>query len=95
MGYIDTKYFFECQTCRYNFSDGCHTYCDHGESYYPSLAKFPKEDVTPVVRCKDCDFSVGDGEKLPLNCIHANGLYMPAPDDFCSFGKPKGDESDA
>lgn len=50
----------------------------------------PTADVVEVVRCRDCDFSVGDGERLPLNCIHANGLYMPAPDDFCSFGKPKG-----
>lgn len=48
MSYIDTKYFFECETCRYNRTDGCNTYCDHGESYYPSLAKFPKEDVAEV-----------------------------------------------
>ncbi len=95
MSYIDTKYLFECETSRCRGNRGCDTYCDHGELYSPNLEKIPMEDVAPVVRCRDCDFSVGDDEKSPLNCIHANGLYMPAPNDFCSFGKPKGDESDA
>lgn len=43
--YISTDYFFECETCRHNYTDGCHIYCDHCEMYYPSLAKFPIADV--------------------------------------------------
>lgn len=89
MSYIDTKYFFECETCRHNVTDGGNaycSYCDHGESYTPRLAKFPQEDVAKVVRCKDCKF--GDDtyivpwvwcdyhESGPLEC-----------DDFCSKGE--------
>ena len=62
-------------------------------SYFKQIVrKQSTADVVEVVRCKDCDFSVGDGEKLPLNCIHANGLYMPKLDGFCSFGVRKGGE---
>jgi len=67
--------------------DVCNRDVGHGYSVCPC---YLSADVVEVVRCKDCDFSVGDFEKLPLNCIHANGLYMPKPNDFCSFGVRKG-----
>lgn len=69
--------------------DVCNRDVGHGYSVCPH---YLSADVAEVVRCKDCDFSVGDGEKLPLNCIHANGLYMPKLDGFCSFGVRKGGE---
>ena len=48
MAYIDTKYLFQCTTCRNHNKSGCATYCDHGEEYSPSLSKIPEADVVEV-----------------------------------------------
>lgn len=92
MSYIDTKYFFECETCRHNVTDGGNaycSYCDHGESYTPRLAKFPQEDVAKVVRCKDCYYKMGDD---PITCGHPSAMYQIHEDSFCSYGSKEGEE---
>lgn len=37
-------YLFRCETCRSNSSGGCDTWCEHGESYRPNMAKIPTID---------------------------------------------------
>lgn len=54
MAYIDTKYLFDCNTCRHHWSGKCDTWCDHSEEYRPNMSKIPIADVVEVVRCKDC-----------------------------------------
>lgn len=45
------------------------------------LHDMPTEDVTPVVRCKDCKYwDYGDCYRIELS----------RPDDFCSYGERKG-----
>ena len=44
-------------------------------------------DVVPVVRCKDCKYTVETGNSLTRFCIFN---HMPIrPDDFCSCGERK------
>lgn len=44
--YIDTRYFFKCETCRhYTEGQGCNTFCDSGECYSPNMNKIPTADV--------------------------------------------------
>lgn len=44
-------------------------------------------DVAPVVRCKDCKYTVETGSSLARFCIFN---HMPIrPDDFCSCGERK------
>lgn len=44
----------------------------------------PTVDAVPVVRCKDCVYYNPNGFQI---CKHRNGLFEPADDDFCSYGK--------
>ena len=48
MPYIDTKYLFECETCRHHLNGKCNTWCDHGEEYIPVMTKIPTADVEEV-----------------------------------------------
>lgn len=45
----------------------------------------PTVDAVPVVRCKDCFYYQDD------RSCGWNGSTGWAPDDYCSYGKPKGD----
>ena len=50
-------------------------------------------DAVPVVRCKDCNHC--DPENY--HCDHYMGTVAPLsrkPDDFCSYGERKDDETD-
>ena len=48
MAYIDTKYLFECETCRRNRTGKCDTWCENGECYQPDMSKIPTADVEDV-----------------------------------------------
>lgn len=48
MAYIDTKYLFECETCRRNRTGMCDTWCESGECYQPDMSKIPTADVVEV-----------------------------------------------
>lgn len=92
MAYIDTKYLFKCETCRYHISGGCNTYCDHREEYSPNLSKIPTADVVEVVRCKDCahyqeiEGFVYNG-KHAKHCVWHSALRYD--NDYCSDGMRK------
>ena len=52
--------------------------------------KIPAEDVAKVVRCKDCRYNDG-GRK----CLYPDSIIAaPDDDDFCSYGKERGEEED-
>ena len=51
-----------------------------------------REDVVPVIRCKDCRKRRKDGycTKFIQNISGiASAWYMPQDDDFCSYGERK------
>ena len=57
------------------------------------INQFPAVDAVPVVRCKDCNHC--DPENY--HCDHYMGTVAPLsrkPDDFCSYGERKDDETD-
>lgn len=41
-----------------------------------------RENVVPVVRCKDCRYRVD-----PDKCCHPDGLLRRKDDGFCSYGE--------
>lgn len=84
--YIDANALIEEMTINALPNDAQHLYL----AMRGMVRNAPTADVESVVRCKECEFARCDGEALVINCIHANGLYMPAPYDFCSYGKKKG-----
>lgn len=47
----------------------------------------PRADVVEVVRCKDCKYhrDLTGG----VECKRLDGLLMPLPNDFCSYGERK------
>ena len=50
----------------------------------------PTVDAVEVVRCKDCDYFVGDCDKYNPHCrLHA---ILVDEDDFCSYGERKDNE---
>ena len=50
--------------------------------------KIPAEDVAKVVRCKDCRYN--DGSR---KCLYPDSIIaVPDDDDFCSYGKERGEE---
>ena len=68
----------------------------HGVVYVPlkdvlrGAEKIPAEDVAKVVRCKDCRYNDG-GRK----CLYPDSIIaVPDDDDFCSYGKERGEEED-
>lgn len=63
-----------------------------------AIAQTPSEDVVAVVRCKDCKYCEEchyeeEGEKpyIKLKCKWSN--YSHHPNDFCSYGERKENES--
>lgn len=60
-----------------------------------AIKKMPTIDAVPVVRCKDCKhFEVDDG--LPdgrLCLMHGHRWTAPRPDDYCSRGERKEDNT--
>lgn len=55
------------------------------------IKAIPAADVAPVTRCKDCKYLVNA-------TVNDNGFLICdisdmeiTPDDFCSYGEPKGD----
>ena len=48
MAYIDTKYLFECKTCRRYKNGKCDSWCECGEQYSPNMSKIPNADVAEV-----------------------------------------------
>jgi hypothetical protein len=45
------------------------------------LERTPTVDAVPVGRCRDCKYYFCE------HCLQDNGLPMPNPDDFCSYGE--------
>ena len=85
MAYIDTKYLFQCETCRHHRSGKCDTWCYHGEAYIPLMTKIPTADVEEVVRCSEClhyDFQ-------HHQCDNPLGLWSTYMDKFCCYGERK------
>ena len=87
MAYIDTKYLFQCETCRHHISGKCDTWCDHGEEYIPLMTKIPTADVVEVVRCGQCKWYL----KGSMSCGHPFGLSSDRvmTTQFCSKGELK------
>ncbi len=61
-----------------------------------AIGKTPPDDVTPVVRCKDCKYFINERKR----CDHPNLDYDVEcydhwigvnPDDFCSYGEREED----
>ena len=52
------------------------------------IDKMPTIDAVPVVRCGDCKWYMAEDEMCG-----ASG-ECPGPDDYCSYGKRRTDESD-
>lgn len=60
------------------------------------LSSLPTANVAPVVRCPMCKYCLvykeQDGDDSYLGCTRPWGLRGAlAPDDFCSYGKRRGD----
>lgn len=63
------------------------------------LNELPAADVVPVVRCRDCKFSVEPCELVKKNgipgvlkCANKDGICnnrLIAPNDFCAYGQPR------
>lgn len=56
-----------------------------------ALKKIPAADVTPVVRCKDCNhYDMGVCLKIYSDGnVHSEAWQSRKPEDFCSHGKRK------
>ncbi len=62
------------------------------EAVQQEIRKAPTVDAVPVVRCKDCKFSIYDGEFCIHSCTRPLGTVGSAimrPDDFCSYGEQR------
>lgn len=71
-----------------------HEFVYYGTDVYERLDDIPAADVVPVVRCKDCEYSVEAwvNEKGFLICP-ASGMDITG-DDYCSYGVKMGAEKD-
>ena len=72
-------------------SDGAYGYVDAKQ-----ISKAPTVDAVPVVRCAKCEHWVenDDGQYVCALFDIANSYGEPVvtkPDDFCSYGKRKGE----
>ena len=61
--------------------------------FFDDVILAPAADVVEVVRCRDCEYCVsdgddGDGNKM-LHCLNSSNLGWVNPTDFCSGGKRK------
>lgn len=54
------------------------------------VASMPTIDAVEVVRCKDCKHRADETSKGNYLCNHKM-LGLVRPDDFCSYGKKRGD----
>lgn len=91
MAYIDTKYLFECETCRRNRTGMCDTWCESGECYQPDMSKIPTADVEEVVRCKNCKHEHTDPFCQMWCRLHRKheGERLVEENHFCSYGERK------
>ena len=55
-----------------------------------AAAERMEKDEVPVVRCKDCRYSMFSGDRG--ECWQGP-LCIVRPDDFCSYGERKGEEA--
>ena len=72
-------------------SDGAYGYVDAKQ-----ISESPTVDAVPVVRCAKCEHWVknDDGQCVCALFDIANSYgepVVPKPDDFCSYGKRKGE----
>ena len=67
----------------------------HAQRLYPDLYvdSIIANGVTIPVQCKDCKHydQTPIGNRDRCMCTKFLGLTIPRPDDFCSYGKRKGD----
>lgn len=56
------------------------------QSFYDKQVERDKEELVPVVRCKDCTYKIKNAFGLGVICDKI-GAYMPTENSFCSFGK--------
>ncbi len=90
--YIAVSQLFKCDTCAYQRSGKCTTWCEIGERYRPDMRKLKTADVAPVVRCKDCkhytDFDAHNCKRLEFHfCNKFRNITRES--DFCSYGERK------
>ena len=70
-------------------ADVANRWMEQNEAYIDAeiLRAIPTVDAVPVVRCKDCKYTVETWSSLTRFCIFN---HMPIrPDDFCSCGERK------
>ena len=61
--------------------------CYYKDDVCPNCRYFEeKEDVVPVVRCKDCKYYEIHKPSVTLNCERGGRLVPMMPDDYCSYG---------
>lgn len=78
--------------------DVCESYADgHSdwgfgmENVRDVIRGVPAADVAPVVRCKDCAYSILYEDSEGLYCTNiCNLLTRVMDDDYCSYGERKG-----
>lgn len=87
MAYIDTKYLFECETCRRNRTGMCDTWCESGECYQPDMSKIPTADVEEV---KHGEWENNGGFYRCSECIN----YTNYDYDYCPYCGAKMDRGD-
>lgn len=60
---------------------------------YSWLESQPTVDAVPVVRCKDCKYYEIHKPKILENCERNGQLIPMMPNDFCSYGERKENET--
>ena len=59
-----------------------------------ALEKAPSVDAVEVVKCGECkSFGLHHHKRYGF-CSHPHGLMSPKPDQFCSYGERRTDETD-
>ena len=59
------------------------------------LMRLPSAEAEPVVRCKDCKhYNLFNNGCNGMCCIHIDAFEVFYPNDYCSYGERKPDETD-
>ena len=70
------------------FFTGCRTSILQFSYVSDIIINAPTVDAVPVIRCRDCEHY--NPENYDISCDHPKGIMGPSDDDFCSYGKRRG-----
>lgn len=88
MRLIDADKLFPYGAVPYVENDGFKT----ADKLYGIIKNAPTVDAVEVVRCKDCIYCTNIG--MTSDCFKSYGMTFVNPDDFCSYGERKSNETD-